>query len=135
MPYPASWLDRGVVVLIGLGAAAAGAWVLISPPRSYEALGALLTTAWGALLLVGGVLVAAAWAARSYKLELPGIVPVLGGLAIYAVLSWQQTLGDSLGSGPRALLITAGALIALYRLKQLIRASHRARWAAEVRTE
>lgn len=135
MPYPRSWFDRGVVIAIGLGTAGAGTWVLVSPPQSYEALGLALTAAWGVLLLLGGVLVAAGWAIRSYKIELPGIVPALGGLAIYSFLSWQQTFGDSLGSGPRALLITAGALVALYRLKQLIRASRAARWVAEVEKE
>lgn len=132
MPYPHSWFDRGIVILIGLGTAGAGTWVLVDPPQSYQGLGSALTAAWGSLLMLGGLLVSAGWAVRSYKFELPGIVPALGGLAIYSFLSWQHTFGESLGSGPRALLITAGTLIALYRLKQLIRASRSARWVAEV---
>lgn len=135
MPYPTRPTERSVGSLLGIGVAAAGAWVLIQPPLSYQGLGAILTTAWGVLLTLGGVLVAAGWAARSYKIELPGIVPATGGLAIYAFLSWQATFGDSPGSGPRALLITALTLIAMLRLVQLIRTSRDARWVAEVSIE
>ena len=135
MPYPSTLLGRLPGAAVGLLIAAAGAWVLISPPLSYSGLGLVLTNAWGALLTLGGVLVATGWAARSYKLELPGIVPALGGLAIYAFLSWQQTLGDSLGSGPRALILTAGMLLAAIRLRALIRVSCDARWVAEVSIE
>lgn len=136
MPTPHPPLsDRLGGVLIGLCVAAAGAWVLIDPPKSYEGLGSLLTTAWGILLVAGGLLVALGQGARSYKIELPGTILSLGGLAIYAFLSWQQTLGDSPGSGPRALLITAGALVAARILIGLVRTSRDARWAAEVRTE
>lgn len=135
MPYPSTALERTAGTTLGLGVAAAGAWVLISPPVSYEGIGLALTTAWGVLLAIGGALVATGWAARSYKIELPGIVPAAGGLAIYAILSWQQTLGDSPGSGPRALLITVGAVVALMRLAHLIRTSRDARWAVEVSIE
>lgn len=135
MPYPHTLPERLAGALVGLAVAAAGAWVLISPPLSYEGIGAILTTMWGALLTAGGGLMVAGWAMRSYKLELPGATFALGGLAIYALLSWQQTLGDSLGSGPRALLITAGAIIALLRLVRLARVSRDARWIAEVRVE
>lgn len=132
-PLPIS--DRLGGVLIGLCVAAAGTWVLISPPLSYEGLGSMLTTAWGALLAAGGILVAVGQGARSYKIELPGTVLALGGLAIYAFLSWQQTFSDSPGSGPRALLMTAGALVAARVLIGLIRTSRDARWVAEVRAE
>ena len=135
MPYPQTLPERFAGALVGLAVAGAGAWVLISPPVSYVGIGALLTIVWGALLAAGGVLMAAGWAMRSYKLELPGVTFALGGLAIYALLSWQQTLGDSLGSGPRALLITAGAILALLRLVRLARTSRDARWIAEVRIE
>ncbi|MFD1836202.1 hypothetical protein ACFSDA_14120 [Brachybacterium rhamnosum] len=107
----------------------------MSPPRSYEALGLALTTAWGVFLALGGLLLALGWVARSYKLELPGVVLVAGGLAIYAFLSWQQTFGDSLGSGPRALLMTGGMILAAVRLRALLRVSTDARWAAEARIE
>lgn len=135
MPYPQTLPERLAGALVGLAVAGAGAWVLISPPLSYEGIGALLTTVWGALLAAGGALTAGGWLRRSYKLELPGASFALGGLAIYALLSWQQTLGGSLGSGPRALLITAVAVIALLRLVRLYRTSRDARWAAEVRAE
>lgn len=132
-PYPIS--DRLGGIVVGLCIAAAGAWVLISPPVSYEGLGLILTAAWGALLAAGGLIVALGHARGSYKVELPGITLALGGLAIYAFLSWQATFGDSPGSGPRALLMTAGAVIAAARLAQLLRRSRDARWAAEVRAE
>ena len=135
MPYPPTLLERAGGAVVGLGVAAAGVWVLASPPVSYAGIGSMLTTAWGILLAVGGVLIAAGWAARSYKLELPGIFPAMGGLAIYAVLSWQATLTDSLGSGPRACLIAVGAVVALLRLAQLLRVSRDARWAVEVVAE
>lgn len=135
MPYPQTLPERLAGALVGLAVAGAGAWVLISPPLSYEGIGALLTNVWGALLATGGVLIATGWSMRSYKLELPGVTFALGGLAIYALLSWQQTLGESLGSGPRALLITAGAVIALLRLVRLAHTSRDARWIAEVRIE
>ena len=132
MPYPHRHIERAVGVVVGAGITVAGAWVLIRPPVSYEGLGDVLTTAWGVLLTLGGALVAAGWAVRSYKIELPGIIPAMGGLAIYSILSWQAALGDSPGSGPRASIVTAVTLIALLRLAQLIRTSRDARWAAEV---
>lgn len=135
MPYPQTNLERAGGALVGLVVAGAGAWVLVSPPQSYDGIGAQLTTAWGVLLTAGGLLVAAAWAVRSYKLELPGVSLAIGGLAIYALLSWQQTLGESPGSGVRALLMTAGAVIAVLRLARLARISRDARRAAEVRIE
>lgn len=135
MPYPTSTIERASGAVVMLGVAAAGAWVLISPPVSYEGLGAALTTAWGALLAAGGAGAALAWIARSYKVELPAMTLLVGGLLIYAILSWQQTLGTSPGSGPRALLMSAGTIVAALRAVHLIRTSRRARWAAEVRTE
>lgn len=134
MPYPTSIPERAGGVMLLLGVAAAGVWVLADPPQSYEGLGAALVTAWGALLAAGGGAAALGWAARSYKLELPAMVLIMGGLAVYSFLSWGQTLTVSPGSGPRALLISAGAIIALLRAAQLIRVSRSARWAAEVRT-
>ena len=38
----------------------AGVWVLVSPPKSYDALDLALTTVWGAFLLGGSLLVGAA---------------------------------------------------------------------------
>ena len=83
----------------GMGA---GAWVLVSPPQSYDALGLTLTTVWGAFLLGGSLLVMAAHALRKYKIEIPGLVLALGGVVIYDYLSWLQTFTTAPGSGPRA---------------------------------
>ena len=52
----------------------AGAWVLVSPPQSYDALDLTLTTVWGAFLLGGSLLVAGAHLLRKYKVEIPGLV-------------------------------------------------------------
>lgn len=135
MPYPPTRIERALGAIVGLGVAAAGAWVLISPPLSYQGLGLMLTTAWGILLAAGGISITTGWTGSSYKIELPGIVLAMGGLAIYAILSWQATLTDSLGSGPRACLIAVGAVIAVLRLAKLIRTSRDARWVAEVSIE
>lgn len=134
VPYSTSLTGRVGATLLMLCVAAAGVWVLADPPQSYQGLGSTLTTAWGALLAGGGAVSAAAWIARSYKVELPGMALVVGGLLIYALLSWQQTLGTSPGSGPRALLITACTIAAALRTIDLIRTSKQARWVAEVRT-
>lgn len=134
MPYSTSMPARIGCAALMLCVAAAGIWVLSDPPKSYQGLGAALTTAWGALLAVGGTVTAAAWLVRSYKVELPGMALVVGGLLIYALLSWEQTLGTSPGSGPRALLITACTIAAALRAIDLIRTSRQARWVAEVRT-
>lgn len=92
----------------------AGAWVLVSPPKSYDALGLALTIVWGVFLLVGSLLVASAHAFREYKIEIPGLVLALGGVVIYDYLSWVKTLTDFPGSGPRAclLIVLAAHLVA-----------------------
>lgn len=123
------------LILGGLLIAAAGAWVLIDPPQSYRGLGEALTTAWGTLLTLGGVVVSGAYWRRSYKVEMTAMPLIAGGLAVYSFLSWQATLGDSPGSGPRALILTAFAVVAAVRLVQLLRTSRDARWVAEVKTE
>lgn len=133
MPYSTGLPARIGCAVLMLCVAAAGVWVLVDPPQSYQGLGSTLTTAWGALLAAGGVVSALAWAIRSYKLELPGMALVVGGLLIYALLSWQQTFGTSPGSGPRALLISACTIAAVIRVVDLIRTSRQARWVAEVR--
>lgn len=111
----------------------AGAWVLVSPPKSYDALGLALTTLWGAFLLGGSLLVMAANAFRKYKVEIPGLVLALGGVVIYSYLSWYQTLTDSLGSGPRACLLLVLAAHIVARIRILMHIDRQARRMASLR--
>src|SRR5699024_12251461 len=79
-----------------------------------------LTTVWGAFLFAGSLLVACAHALRKYKIEIPGLILALGGLMIYAYLSWAHTLTESLGSGPRASLLLALAALLVARIRILM---------------
>lgn len=104
-PTPYLWPWTLAMVLGALQGLAAGLWVIVSPPRSYEGIGATLTLAWGILIVTGAALILIAHLIRVHQLELPGLVFALGGVAIYVCLSWEQTFGTSPGSGPRALFL------------------------------
>ena len=103
-PVPSLRVYRVATVLGWVAGMLAGAWVLVSPPQSYDALDLTLTTVWGAFLLGGSLLVAGAHLLRKYKIEIPGLVLALGGVVIYDYLSWLQTFTTAPGSGPRASL-------------------------------
>ena len=119
-PYPVPPLRvyKVAMVLGWVAGMVAGAWVLASPPKSYDALDLALTTVWGAFLLGGALLVAGAHVFRKYKVEIPGLVLALGGVVIYDYLSWLQTFTTAPGSGPRAclLILLAALLVARIRL-------------------
>lgn len=134
-PYPVPDLRvyRAAMTLGWLAGAAAGAWVLVSPPVSYEGLGAVLTGVWGAFLAAGSVVVAVSHAIRKYKIETPGLVLALGGVVIYAYLSWAQTLTDSPGSGPRACLLLVLAALLVARIRILMHIDRQARRMASLR--
>ena len=134
-PYPVPPLltYRAAMVLGWLAGVTAGAWVLVSPPKSYDALGLALTATWGAFLIVGSALIVAGHAFRKYKIEIPGLVLALGGVSIYAFLSWQKTLDDSPGSGPRACLLVLLACLIVARIRVLMFADREARKIAELR--
>lgn len=121
-PYPVPSLRVWRVAMVAgwLAGVGAGAWVIFEPPKSYEGLGLALTITWGIMLALGSGLALLAHLTRRYQIELPGLVLALGGVAIYDFLSWQATLGDSLGSGPRALLLIALACFILARIIMLI---------------
>ena len=91
-PYPVPPLRvYKVAMVVGwVAGMLAGAWVLVSPPKSYDALDLALTTVWGAFLLGGSLLVGAAHAFRKYKIEIPGLVLALGGVVIYDYLSRSE---------------------------------------------
>lgn len=126
-PVPRLWPWTLAMVAGALQGLAAGLWVIISPPKSYEGIGAMLTTIWGVLLVAGGVLILIAHLVRVHQVELPGIAFSLGGIAIYVYLSWQATLTDSPGSGPRALFLGWIAMFLLSRLILLLVVDLRAR--------
>lgn len=134
-PYPVpplrSW--QASMVLGWMATVAAGLWVLISPPVSYVGLANALTAAWGLMLAVGSLLATIGHVTQRYKLELPGLTLALGGITIYAYLSWQQTLGTSPGSGPRALILVAVACWAYCRIRVLIHLDRQARRLVEMR--
>ena len=111
----------------------AGAWVLVSPPKSYDALDLALTTVWGAFLLGGSLLVGAAHAFRKYKVEIPGLVLALGGVVIYDYLSWLQTFTTAPGSGPRACLLILLAALLVARIRLLMHIDRQARRMASLR--
>lgn len=134
-PYPVPPLRvwQGAMVAGWAAAVGAGAWVLARPPVSYEGLGLALTTMWGLMLAVGSGLCVLAHLLQKYKLELPGLILALGGIVIYAYLSWEQTLGDAPGSGPRALLLVLLACWMIARARVLIYLDRQARRDIEMR--
>lgn len=134
-PYPVPPLRvyKVAMVLGWIAGMVAGAWVLVSPPKSYDAIGLTLTAVWGAFLLGGSLLVMAANAFRKYKVEIPGLVLALGGVVIYDYLSWMQTFTDSLGSGPRACLLLVLAAHLVARIRILMHIDRQARRMASLR--
>ena len=121
-PYPVPSLRvYKVAMVVGwVAGMVAGAWVLVSPPKSYDALDLTLTTVWGAFLLGGSLLVACAHVFRKYKIEIPGLVLALGGVVIYDYLSWLQTFTTAPGSGPRACLLILLAALLVARIRILM---------------
>ena len=134
-PYPVPPLRvyKVAMVLGWIAGMGAGAWVLVSPPQSYDALGITLTTVWGAFLLGGSLLVACAHAFRKYKIEITGLILALGGVSIYAYLSWYATFTDSPGSGPRACLLLVLAALLVGRIRLLMHIDRQARRMASLR--
>ena len=134
-PYPVPPLRvYKVAMVVGwVAGMVAGAWVLVSPPKSYDALDLALTTVWGAFLLGGSLLVAGAHVFRKYKVEIPGLVLALGGVVIYDYLSWLQTFTTAPGSGPRACLLILLAALLVARIRLLMHIDRQARRMASLR--
>ena len=128
-PYPVPPLRvYKVAMVVGwVAGMVAGAWVLVSPPKSYDALDLALTTVWGAFLLGGSLLVACAHVFRKYKVEIPGLVLALGGVVIYDYLSWLQTFTTAPGSGPRACLLILLAALLVARIRLLMHIDRQAK--------
>lgn len=134
-PVPPLWPWTLAMISGALQGLAAGLWVIISPPLSYEGIGATLTLVWGIMIAAGSVLILIGHAVRVHQVEMPGLVFALGGVAIYIWLSWQQTLGTSPGSGPRALFLGWVATFLLSRLILLLYVDIRARARLEARED
>ena len=134
-PYPVPSLRvYKVAMVVGwVAGMVAGAWVLVSPPKSYDALDLTLTTVWGAFLFGGSLLVACAHAFRKYKIEIPGLVLALGGVVIYDYLSWLLTFTTAPGSGPRACLLILLAALLVARIRLLMHIDRQARRMASLR--
>ena len=126
-PVPPLWAWTLVMMLGALQGLGAGLWVIVSPPVSYEGIGATLTMVWGVLIAVGSALVLLGHAVRVHQIEVPGLAFALGGMAIYVYLSWEQTLGTAPGSGPRALFLGQLACFYLARLLLLLHIDFKAR--------
>lgn len=136
-PVPRLWSWTLVMMLGALQGLGAGLWVIVSPPVTYEGIGATLTLVWGVLIAVGSALVLLGHALRIHQVEVPGLAFALGGMAIYVYLSWEHTIGTSPGSGPRALFLGQLACFYLARLILLlyIDVKARARKSREVSTD
>lgn len=121
-PYPhhMSVTDKLLTVLTYALAAAVAPWILAFPPVSYEGLGLVASVGWGIMVGAGAVLMLTGELKRSHYVEIPGVMLVGAGLMTYAMLSWEQTLNSSPGSGARALLIAAGTVWLVRRGKRLI---------------
>lgn len=128
-PYPVPrdpvWLVL-MIVAWGFGAGA-GVWVFAYPPQSYAGLGAGLSYLWGALLLLGSITALTGHLLRRHRVELAGLWPALGGILLYAGLSWESTLTNSPGSGARACLIITLACLVGARIRQLSKIEQRVR--------
>ncbi|UVY83783.1 hypothetical protein NLU66_16475 [Brachybacterium sp. NBEC-018] len=134
-PYPVPNLRiwRTAMILGWLCGAAAGVWVLVDPPKSYQGIGLTLTIMWGIMLALGSAATALAHAIRSYQIEIPGLILALGGIVVYDYLSWQATFGDSPGSGPRALLLALLAFLVVGRIRMLLYIDREARKLVDLR--
>lgn len=121
-PYPhfMSTADKLLTVLIYLTAATVAPWILTFPPVSYEGLGLVASVGWGVLVGVGALLILAGELRRSHYIELPGVILMGSGILVYALLSWEQTINSSIGSGARSLLVLAGFLWLLRRGGRLL---------------
>ena len=126
-PVPPLWSWTLVMILGALQGLGAGLWVILSPPVSYEGIGATLTLIWGVLIAAGSALALIGHLVRVHQVEVPGLAFALGGMAIYVYLSWEQTLGTSPGSGPRALFLGQLGTFYLARLILLLYVDLKAR--------
>lgn len=121
-PYPvppSRWHTALLVTSWAVGGAVAP-WILTFPPATYQGFGLAASYGWGVMFGAGALLTALANARAEYRIEIPGVGLVLGGLTIYLILSWGQVATGSTGSGSRALLLIPFAGVQLARLLRLM---------------
>lgn len=118
-PVPQDAVWRGLLILGWVFGVIGGGWVLYYPPVTYQGIGLGLTIAWGVMLAAGALAILIAHLRQSYRIEIPGLWLVVGGLIIYILLSWDQVFSGSWGSGPRACLLVTLACICAARLRVL----------------
>lgn len=98
--------SRTALFVIGwLACVALAPYILAFPPVSYEGFGFVASVGWGVIAGAGAVLILIGNLRKAYLVEAPGVMLTTAGVAVYALLSWDQTLTSSPGSGPRALLM------------------------------
>lgn len=105
-PVPPSRWHTAILVTGWIVGGFAAPWILAFPPLTYEGIGLVASYGWGVMYGIGSLLIAYANAREDYRVEIPGIGLVLGGLAVYLILTWGQVLGGVLGTGSRGLLLT-----------------------------
>ena len=97
---------RTALFVIGwLACVALAPYILVFPPVSYEGFGFVASMGWGVMAGAGAVLILIGNLRKAYLVEAPGVMLTTAGVAIYAILSWEQTITSSPGSGLRALLM------------------------------
>ena len=98
--------SRTALFVIGwLACVALAPYILVFPPVSYEGFGFVASMGWGVMAGAGAVLILIGNLRKAYLVEAPGVMLTTAGVAIYAILSWEQTITSSPGSGLRALLM------------------------------
>lgn len=121
-PYPvppSRWHTALLVASWAVGGAVAP-WILTFPPVTYQGFGLVASYGWGVMFGAGALLIALANARAEYRIEVPGVGLVLGGLTIYLILSWGQVVTGSTGSGSRALILIPFVGVQLARLLRLM---------------
>ena len=97
---------RTALFVIGwLACVALAPYILVFPPVSYEGFGLVASVWWGVMAGAGAALILIGNLRKAYLVEAPGIMLTTAGVAVYTLLSWEQTISSSPGSGPRALLM------------------------------
>ena len=97
---------RTALFVVGwLACVALAPYILVFPPVSYEGFGLVASVGWGVMAGAGAVLILIGNLRKAYLVEAPGVMLTTAGVAVYALLSWEQTITSSPGSGLRALLM------------------------------
>lgn len=121
-PYPRErGIARTVLLVAGwVTVALTAPWIITYPPVTYEGLGLVAGVGWGVLVGIGALLMLAGHLTRRHEVEIPGLLFLGTGLAIYVILSWQTVVSGSEGSGAQALLLTGGAYLIAERGLELV---------------